>query len=293
MDEPENPVPMTVMADAIDYIVTHWQQQPDLAALAQRAGYDVSHFQKSFTDLVGISPKKLSQYLQARHARGFLLAGYKTLEAAYESGLSGTGRLFDVMVNVEAATPGAVQRQGAGLEIYYGFHPTILGDMLVAQTARGLCWLGFVVDGDHQVPQERLRAYWPRAQFIQDHDITAPTAHHIMQMWRGKADQFGRMNLHLYGTNFQIQVWQALLKIPCGGAVSYKDVADYLGKPKASRAVGGAVGANPISLLIPCHRVIQASGIIDNYGWGTPRKKLILAMECADAPPQPTSLLDV
>ncbi len=268
---------MKVIADAIDYIVTHWQDRPDLDALAQRAGYDPTHFQKTFSKLVGISPKKLGQYMDARHAREFLLEGYSTLDAAYAAGLSGNGRLFDLMVNVEAATPGEVQKKGQGLLIQYGFHPTSLGDILIAQTARGLCWLGFVMDGDRGVPMQRLRAYWPRAQFVEDTAATAKTALRIMDMWRGKPQP--KMNIHLYGTNFQIQVWQALLKIPCGGAVSYQDVAHYLGKPKASRAVGGAVGANPISLLIPCHRVIQSSGIIDNYGWGTPRKKLILAME--------------
>lgn len=268
---------MQIIADAVDHIVAHWQDPPDLGALAQRAGYDPTHFQKTFSKMVGISPKKLGQYMHARHAREFLLEGYSTLEAAHAAGLSGNGRLFDLMVNVEAATPGEVQKKGQGLFIQYGFHPTPLGDVLIAQTARGLCWLGFVVGGDRAVPLQRLRAYWPRAQFAEDSGATASAARRLMEMWRGEAGP--KMNIHLYGTNFQIQVWQALLKIPCGGAVSYLDVAHHIGKPKASRAVGGAVGANPISLLIPCHRVIQASGIIENYGWGTPRKKLILALE--------------
>ncbi len=268
---------MQTIADAIDYIVAHWQDQPDLDALAQRAGYDPTHFQKTFSKLVGISPKKLGQYMHARHAREFLLEGYSTLDAAYAAGLSGNGRLFDLMVNVEAATPGEVQKKGLGLIVQYGFHPTPIGDILIAQTPRGLCWLGFVMEGDRAVPLKRLHDYWPCAQFVEDHVATGISAQKIMGMWRGEVGP--KMNVHLYGTNFQIQVWQALLKIPCGGAVSYLDVAHYIGKPKASRAVGGAVGANPISLLIPCHRVIQASGIIDNYGWGTPRKKLILAME--------------
>lgn len=274
---PMTDIPMQAVADAIDYIVTHWQDQPDLDALARRAGYDPTHFQKIFSKLVGISPKKLGQYMHARHAREFLLEGYSTLDAAYAAGLSGNGRLFDLMVNIEAATPGEVRKKGEGLLICYGFHPSPLGDILYAQTTRGLCWLGFVMEGDRDVPLQRLYAYWPRAQFVEDRALTAVSAQRLLAMWRGEADP--RMNIHLYGTNFQIQVWRALLKIPCGGAVSYLDVAHHIGKPKASRAVGGAVGANPISLLIPCHRVIQASGIIDNYGWGTPRKKLILAME--------------
>lgn len=265
------------VSDAIDYIVAHWQDQPDLDALAHRAGYDSTHFQKTFTRMVGLSPKKLVQYMNARHARDFLLEGFSTLDAAYAAGLSGNGRLFDLFVNVEAATPGEVQKKGRGLRISYGYHPTPMGDILIAQTARGICWLGFVVDEDRDVPMQRLLAYWPQAEFIKDEKATAPTAERIMDIWRGA--ETSKLNIHLYGTNFQIQVWQALLKIPCGGAVSYQDVANYLGKPTASRAVGGAVGANPISLLIPCHRVIQSSGIIENYGWGTPRKKLILALE--------------
>lgn len=272
------------ISEAIDYIVAHWQDQPDLEGLAHRAGYDVTHFQKIFTKMVGLSPKKLIQYMNARHARDFLLNGYSTLDAAYAAGLSGNGRLFDLFVNVEAATPGDVQKKGEGLTIRYGFHPTPIGDILIAETDRGICWLGFIVDGDRDVPMQRLKHYWPRAKFANDPQGTAASAEKIIAVWRG-SDQ-SRLNLHLYGTNFQLQVWQALLKIPCGGAVSYQDVANYLDKPKASRAVGGAVGANPVSLLIPCHRVIQASGIIDNYGWGTPRKRLILAMESPDLPDQ-------
>lgn len=273
-------VTIQVVSEAIDYIVANWQNQPDLDALARRAGYDPTHFQKTFTKMVGISPKKLGQYMNARHAREFLLKGYSTLDAAYAAGLSGNGRLFDLFVNVEAATPGEVQKKGQGLAIRYGYHPTPVGDILIAQTERGICWLGFVIDNDRDIPMQRLLKYWPKAQFIEDAQITALSAQKLLTIWRG--EQKSKLNIHLYGTNFQIQVWQALLKIPCGGAVSYQDVAHYLGKPTASRAVGGAVGANPISLLIPCHRVIQASGIIDNYGWGTPRKRLILALESGD-----------
>jgi AraC family transcriptional regulator of adaptative response/methylated-DNA-[protein]-cysteine methyltransferase len=269
------------VSDAIDYIVAHWQDQPDLDALAARAGYDVTHFQKTFTRMVGISPKRLVQFMNARHARDLLLTGYSTLDAAYASGLSGNGRLHDLLVSVEAATPGEVKRKGADLIIRHGFHPTPIGDVLIAETERGLCWLGFVVGEDRNVPMQRLYQYWPLAKFAEDPAGTMPTAEKIIKIWRGEKDH---LNLHLYGTNFQLQVWQALLKIPCGGAVSYQSVAEYLDKPKASRAVGSAVGANPISLLIPCHRVIQSTGIVENYGWGTPRKKLILALETQDIP---------
>ena len=134
------------VSDAIDYIAAHWQDQPDLDALAGRAGYDPTHFQKSFTAMVGLSPKKLVRFMNARHARDLLVQGYKTLDAAYAAGLSGNGRLFDLFVTVEAATPGEVQRKGQGLTIRYGYHPTPMGDILIAETHRGLCWLGFLVD---------------------------------------------------------------------------------------------------------------------------------------------------
>jgi AraC family transcriptional regulator of adaptative response/methylated-DNA-[protein]-cysteine methyltransferase len=266
-----------VVSDAIDYIVANWQDQPDLDALAQRAGYDVTHFQKTFTQMVGLSPKKLTQFLNARHAREFLLAGHSTLDAAYAAGLSGNGRLHDLFVTMEAATPGEIQRKGEGLIIRYGFHPTPIGDILIAETERGLCWLGFVVGEDREIGITRMRAHWPLAKFIEDIVSTNDTAKKIISIWRG--DKKSKLNLHLYGTNFQLQVWHALMKIPCGSTVSYQTIAQSIGKPKASRAVGGAVGANPVSLLIPCHRVIQGSGIVENYGWGTPRKKLILAVE--------------
>lgn len=265
------------VSDAIDYIAANWQDQPDLEMLAKRAGYDPTHFQKSFTSMVGLSPKKLCQYMNARHAREMLLQGYSTLDAAYAAGLSGNGRLFDLFVNVEAATPGEVKKKGQGLVIRHGYHPTPAGEILVAETERGICWLGFVVDNDRDIPMQRLRKYWPLAKFAEDIAGTAMAAQRIVAIWRG--GDVPKLDLHLYGTNFQIQVWQAMLKIPCGGTVSYQALAQSIGKPAACRAVGSAVGANPISLLIPCHRVIQTSGIIENYGWGTPRKKLILALE--------------
>lgn len=268
--------PEQAVSDTIDYIVAHWQDQPDLDALARRAGYEATHFQKIFTAMVGISPKKLVQFLNARHARDLLLTGYTTLDAAYEAGLSGTGRLHDALVNFDAATPGEVMRKGMGLTIHYGFHPTVMGDVLIAQTERGLCWLGYLMDAGREEPLAKLFEYWPLAQFVEDTAHTQPMAKKIMAVWRGDQQ---RLNLHLYGTNFQLQVWQALMRIPCGAAVSYQSIATAIGKPKASRAVGSAVGANPVSLLIPCHRVIQSTGIVENYGWGTPRKRLILGLE--------------
>ena len=265
------------IAESIDYLVAHWQEQPALEGLARRAGYDTTYFQKLFREKVGISPKRLVQYMNMRHVRDLLAGGTSTLDAAHAAGLSGSGRLHDLCVSVQAATPGEMQRKGARLVITYGFHPTPLGEILVAQTSRGVCYLGFLVDEDRDVPLARMKKDWPKASFVKDEKTTAVAAQKIMMIWAGSRKE--KLKLDLYGTNFQIQVWQALLKIPCGEFVSYQDIAKQIKRPKAARAVGGAVGSNPISLLIPCHRVIQASGIIDNYGWGSPRKKLILAME--------------
>lgn len=268
-----------IIAQAIDYLSATRGEQPDLDTLAGKFGYDPTHFQKLFREKVGISPKRMLQYMNYTRARDFLLQGYPTLEAAYQAGLSSGGRLHDLFVSCEAATPGMVQRRGEGMNIRYGFHPSPIGDILVACTKVGVCWLGFVVDQARDVPVHKMRRHWPHAQFHEDADATAQPARHILSIWRGKGDAASKLTLDLHGTNFQIQVWRALLKIPAGGVVSYQDVAAYLGDPKASRAVGTAVGSNPVSLLIPCHRVIQKSGIVENYGWGTPRKKILLALE--------------
>lgn len=269
----------TVIAEAIDYLVANWQDQPDLDHLARRAGYEPTYFQKLFRDRVGISPKRMIQYMSMRRARDLLMQGASVLDVSHSTGLSGAGRLYDLFVNAEAATPGEVGRRGQGLHILYGWYPTPLGEVLIARTQRGVCWLGFVVDGKRDMAESRMRKHWPLASFAEDADAVRTDAAHIMRIWAGRGDNARLLRLDLYGTNFQIQVWQALLKIPCGETVSYQSIARDLGNPKASRAVGTAVGANPISLLIPCHRVIQASGIVENYGWGSPRKKLILGME--------------
>lgn len=268
-----------VIAESIDFIVAHYQQRPDLEALAARAGYETTHFQKLFKDYVGISPKRLTQYLHMRQARELLEGGRSTLDTALESGLSGTGRLHDLFVSCEGVTPGNVQNRGVGLEITYGFYPSILGEVMIGKTDKGVCWLGFLVDESRDEPLRRLQAHWPKAELVHDDTAVAGEAGHILNIWRGQGEAGSKLKLDLYGTNFQLQVWQALLKIPVGETVTYMDIAEQVCTRKASRAVGNAVGANPISLLIPCHRVIRATGIIDNYSWGSPRKKLLLAAE--------------
>ncbi len=301
-----------VIAECIDYLAAHYREQPPLDFLAGRAGYEATYFQKLFTEKTGVSPKKFIQCLSHRHARDFLLKGHNMIEAADAAGLSGAGRFHDLFVSVEAATPGEVKRKGAGLTIRYGWHPSVLGEILVAATDRGLCWTGFKLDESRAPAETRMRSLWPEAAFVRDDEAIQEPAERMMGIWgdcrsphpilahrsdhplsgereetpkaswvRGKA---APLNLHLYGTNFQLQVWRALLEIPCGSVTSYQSIAQKLGSPKASRAVGGAVGANPVSLLIPCHRVIQGSGIVENYGWGAPRKKMILGLESQNIP---------
>ena len=268
-----------IIAESIDYLVAHYADQPELEFLAKRAGYDKPHFQKLFKQKVGISPKRLAQYMTMRHARELLAAGKTTEDAASAAGLSGTGRLYDLFVNCEAVTPGEISYKGAGVNVVYGWHATPLGEILVSQTEKGVSYLGFVVDGSRAEPVRRMKKYLPEAKYAEDNKAIQKTAERIMAIWRGEGDRRKKLTLDLHGTNLQIQVWQALLRIPLGETLTYGDIAKEIKKPKASRAVGNAVGLNPISLLIPCHRVIRSTGIIDNYGWGSPRKKLILGVE--------------
>lgn len=268
-----------IIANTIDYLVAHYSEQPDLDSLAQRAGYESSHFQKIFKDHVGISPKRLVQYMNVRQAKELLQQGHSTLDAALDTGLSGNGRLHDLFVACEGMTPGEAKSRGIGVTIVYGFYPTPIGEIMVGKTGKGVCWLGFLVDEKRDHSIKRVRQHWPNAKMVHDDEAVRAEAEQIMTIWRGEGDARKKLKLDLYGTNFQLQVWQALLRIPTGKTLTYMDLANQTGRPKASRAVGNAVGANPVSLLIPCHRVIRATGIIDNYGWGSPRKKLILAME--------------
>lgn len=266
------------MARAIDYLVAHRTEAEDLSLekLAGLFGYDPSYFQKLFKSHIGVSPKQFCRYMHYTRARDLLVSGMPTLEAAFEAGLSGQGRLHDLFLRIEAMTPGQVAKRGRGVVIHYGFAPSILGELMIGKTDRGICWLGFQVDESQDLSMARMRDYWPMADFVES-DVTE-VARAISQIWAGEtADR--RLVLDLYGTDMQLQVWQALLRIPFGHVVDYKTIAAAIDKPKAARAVGNAVGMNPVSLLIPCHRVIQASGIVNNYGWGSPRKKTLLGME--------------
>lgn len=262
----------------IDELVAHHPARHDLETLAKRAGYEATHFHKLFTRHVGITPKQFQNYLHLKHARDLLQLGLSTEYVADKVNLSSTGRLYDLFTVHEAVRPGDVQKRGQDLTVTYGWHATSLGDLLIATTPRGICWLGFRVENARAETLRRLRNYWPQAQMIEDVTATSRWAELIEKKWL-QGDDATPLPLDIHGTNFQLQVWRALLRIPHGALVSYRDVARGIGKPTAARAVGTAVGDNPISLLIPCHRVIQSSGIIENYGWGSDRKRVLIGIE--------------
>ncbi|MCK6417976.1 MAG: methylated-DNA--[protein]-cysteine S-methyltransferase [Alphaproteobacteria bacterium] len=268
--------PIDRIARAIDTLLTPQGAQMSLKELAAQACYEPAHFQKLFKAHVGISPKRLSQIVQAHHVAELLIEGLARDDAAAHVALSGASRLHDVVVRVMGLSPGQIKTRGQGLTITYGFAPTILGAVMIGKTQKGICWLGFLIDQQPDVPLQRMQDWWPRANFVHDDRAIAADAQAINTLWRGGD---GKFSLDLYGTNFQIQVWQALMQIPVGATATYQAIAHVVGKPKAARAVGSAVGANPVSLLVPCHRVIQTSGLIGDYAWGPARKRLILQQE--------------
>jgi AraC family transcriptional regulator of adaptative response/methylated-DNA-[protein]-cysteine methyltransferase len=265
---------------ALAFLVTHYKEQPSLGDIARVAGLSSYHFQRTFRAWTGLTPKRFIQYLQLTRAKDLLIAERSLMSTTFDIGLSGTSRLHDLFISCEAVTPGEFKNRGHDLDIGYGIHDGEFGRALIAVTERGICWLGFVVNRDDAHAIRELHADWPGARLVRDESRTAGVAARVFARARSGP---GRrlLRLDLRGTNFQIKVWEALLKIPYGRLASYQDVAAAIGEPSAARAVGGAVGANPISLVIPCHRVILKSGVIHNYRWGTDRKRTILALEQA------------
>lgn len=264
---------------AIHYLEENFQAQPSLAEIATHVGLSEYHFQRLFSRWAGTSPKRFLQFLTIQHAKKLLADSQSILDATYEAGLSSPSRLHDLFVTHEAITPGEFKQKGAGLTIQYGFHDSPFGECLIALTERGICGLQFVANGDREATLAELKAGWPQAEFVANEAATRPYVAPIFNL--SDAPEQSSLPLYLKGTNFQIQVWRALLNIPAGTAVSYGAVAQMIGNPKASRAVGGAVGSNPIGYLIPCHRVIQQAGKLGNYRWGSSRKKAILGWEAA------------
>jgi AraC family transcriptional regulator, regulatory protein of adaptative response / methylated-DNA-[protein]-cysteine methyltransferase len=263
-----------LIEQAIQYIEANVQHQPELEEIASAVGVSEYHFQRIFTRWAGISPKRFMQFLTKEHAKELLDKSENLLDTTHQVGLSSLGRLHDLFVTTEAVTPGEYKSHGAGLTIHYGIHPTPFGKCLIATTERGICHLGFV-DGSEGKAIDYLVADWKQAQMIEDYKSTALLVTRIFS--DPKPDS--PLKLHLRGTNFQIKVWEALLTIPTGAVTSYEHIAAQIGKPNAVRAVGSAVGHNPVAYLIPCHRVIRKSGEFGNYLYGSARKKAILIRE--------------
>ncbi|MDA7946536.1 MAG: bifunctional helix-turn-helix domain-containing protein/methylated-DNA--[protein]-cysteine S-methyltransferase [Hyphomicrobiaceae bacterium] len=263
---------------AIAFISETWRDQPDLDEIARNAGLSPAHFHRLFSRWAGISPKEFVQALTLDHARALLKGSATILDTAYEVGLSGPGRLHDLFIDHEAMTPGDYKRRGSGLEIVWGYHVSPFGLALVMATDRGVAGVAFADDETEQ-PQvfEDMARRWPAATYLHAPDRTAPYATRIFtpELWR-KTDP---LKVVLIGTDFEVRVWDALLRLPMGQAITYSDLASHVCSPRAARAVGTAVGRNPISFVVPCHRVLRKDGGLGGYHWGITRKQAIIGWE--------------
>jgi AraC family transcriptional regulator of adaptative response/methylated-DNA-[protein]-cysteine methyltransferase len=264
---------------AILYLEQHFRDQPSLDEVAQSVHLSKFHFQRLFKRWAGISPKQFLQFLTIEYAKKMLAESSSVLDTSLEAGLSSPSRLHDLFVTFEAITPGEFKDKGAGLIITYGFHDTTFGRCLLATTPRGICSLIFVENGQEEHALAELKQEWPNSQFTENPSQTQGLVNQIFTP--NEAPDGPPLNLVLKGTNFQVKVWEALLRIPPGAMVSYQDIAAFIGQPSASRAVAQAIGQNPIAYIIPCHRVIRKMGIINDYRWGAPRKKAILGWEAS------------
>ncbi|MFZ5821103.1 MAG: methylated-DNA--[protein]-cysteine S-methyltransferase [Chloroflexota bacterium] len=261
---------------AIQYLEKYANTQPELGEIASAVGLSEYHFQRVFSRWAGVSPKRFLQFLTKESAKDLLAKSENLLDTTYGVGLSSLGSLHDLFVTTEAITPGEYKSGGAGLTIRYGLHDTPFGAALIGVTERGICHFGFVVDGD---AIDALVSGWPQAKMVEDYYTTAPLVEPIFDLGQRSRKP---LHLHLRGTNFQLKVWEALLRIPPGAATSYQGLAEQAGRPGASRAVGTALGRNPIAVLIPCHRVIRKLGEFGNYRYGVARKKALLGWEAAN-----------
>jgi AraC family transcriptional regulator of adaptative response/methylated-DNA-[protein]-cysteine methyltransferase len=264
---------------AIKYIESNFHAQPSLKQIAAHIFLSEYHFQRLFSRWVGISPKRFLQFLTKEYAKGLLANSGDILNVTYATGLSSPGRLHDLFISCEAVTPGEFKAKGEGLTITYGFHPSPFGECLLATTPRGICGFYFVKNGDRNHVLSELTGSWKKANLVESPNVSRNLVAQIFPP--AFARQSVPLHLILSGTNFQIKVWEALIKIPFGAVVTYEDVAVQIGLPKAMRAVGTAVGQNPISYIIPCHRVIRKTADFGNYGSGPARKKAILGWEAA------------
>lgn len=263
------------IAGAIRFIDTHFREQPRLAEIAGSTGLSEFHFNRLFRRWAGVTPRQYLAFVTARAARGALDKDTSVLEAAYSVGLSGPGRLHDLLVTLDAVTPGELKTRGAGLEIRYGFSDTPFGSAMIASTARGVCHLGFEGRAHAHAAAADLAARWERAHLTRSDEDAQRTALGIFGA--GPGGDRTPIRLAVRGTNFQLKVWQALLEVGSDGPTTYRAVAEAAGVPGSERAVGNAVGANPVAWLIPCHNVLRADGSLGSYRWGEERKRAMLA----------------
>jgi len=279
-----DPVPLSsaaadydVVRRAIAHIKGNWRTQPEIEQIAEAAGVTPTELHHLFRRWAGLTPKAFLQALTLDSARNLLRDSASVLDASYEVGLSGPGRLHDLFVTHEAMSPGEWKTGGEGLTVYYGFHPALFGTALVMATDRGLCGLAFADPGEEKAAIADMRGRWPRANYVEDSARTAPLCARIFdkKLWREDRP----LRVVLIGTDFEVRVWETLLRVPMGRATTYSDIANHIGRPKAPRAVGAAVGKNPISFVVPCHRVIGKSGELTGYHWGLTRKRAMLGWE--------------
>ncbi len=265
------------IAEAIDYIKQHFKDQPNLDEVAEKVHLSPFHFQRLFTDWAGVSPKKFLQYISVEHAKEILRDKQSTLfDAANETGLSGTGRLHDLFIKIEGMTPGEFKNGGENLFINYSYAESPFGNIIVASTSKGICYMAFADNEESALVA--LQQHFPNAHFKQMVDLIQQNALFIFTHDWSKLHQ---IKLHLKGTDFQLKVWETLLKIPMGQLSTYGTIAESIKNPNASRAVGTAIGSNPVAFLIPCHRVIQSTGTFGGYMWGPTRKTAIIGWEAS------------
>ena len=265
------------IAEAISYIEYNYKNQPRLEEVAEKINLSPFHFQRLFTEWAGVSPKKFLQYITVEHAKKMLKQNGATLfDTAFETGLSGTSRLHDLFITIESMTPGEYKNGGENLSINYSFAETPFGNILVASTHKGICHIAFA--DDEQQALAALQKRLPNAWLRQMVDLAQQNVLYIFTHDWSKLDQ---VKLHLKGTEFQLKVWETLLKIPIGRVATYGNVAKQIQRPNACRAVGSAIGDNPVAFLIPCHRIIQSTGVFGNYHWGSTRKTAMLGWEAA------------
>lgn len=265
------------IAEAIEYIKSNFKDQPNLDEVAEQVHLSPFHFQRLFSEWAGTTPKKFLQYISIEHAKRLLKEQQATLfDTAFETGLSGTGRLHDLFINIEGMTPAEYKNGGQSLSIHYSFAESPFGDLVVASTSKGVCHMAF--DDDETNALNNLKQKFPNATFQRKSDLIQQNA---LFLFQNDWSQLPEIKLHLKGTQFQLKVWETLLKIPMGQLATYGDIARQIGRANASRAVGTAIGSNPVAFLIPCHRVIQSSGNIGGYMWGNTRKTAIIGWEGA------------